>query len=87
VEAMSKIIADNASQILTLIGMNIAMQWSSNDIIWNNHKVNEIFDSINNLPKEGPSRTELGEQAAAMDEQVLENQGRQYWVKYGNGRI
>jgi hypothetical protein len=26
VEAMSKIIADNASQILTLIGMNIAMQ-------------------------------------------------------------
>lgn len=87
VEAMSKIIADNVSQILAHIGRNIGMQWSSNDITWNNHKVNEIFNSINNLPNQGLSRTELGEQAAAMDEQVLENQGRQYWVKYGNGRI
>jgi predicted nucleic acid-binding Zn-ribbon protein len=65
IEAMSKRITDNASQILAVKGTNISIQRSLKDINSKIQKVNKVLDSIINFFREVPSRRELREHATA----------------------
>jgi len=73
-EAMSKRITDNASQILRIKGTNIGMQRSLKDMNSKIEKVNEVLNCIKNSLKEVPSRRELRDHAVAIDEQLVQMQ-------------
>lgn len=66
-EAMSKRITDNATQILAIKGTNIEIQRSLKDIHSKVQKVNEVSESIKKSLKEVPSKCELREHAMAMN--------------------
>jgi len=69
-EAMSKRITNNASQILAVKGTNIGIQRSLKDMNSKIQKVNEVLNSIKSSLKEVPSKRELREHAATMDKQI-----------------